>query len=556
MGQLYLKSEMKFDLREYQLDCLKAIKTSISSGIFRILIAMATGLGKTVCFAHIPEYLDIKGRWLILAHREELLEQAAEKLRIINRKLHVAIEQAGRRAGDADIVVASVPTLQRKRLLSLNPDEFAGVICDESHHAIASTYTNIFNHFGLLDDGNSKPLLGFTATPKRGDGLGLHKIFQDIAYEYDIKRGIEEKYLSQLAGYRIKTTSSLDNINTRHGEFVQSQLENEINTKFRNQLIVEKYLGLAKERKALAFCAGVEHAHALSDEFISANVQSAAIDGKTPKKIRADILHRFSSGELRVVTNCGVLTEGFDDPGVSAIIMARPTKSTLLYTQIIGRGTRIADLKDDCLILDFADNSSRHSVCNLATLFGLPEKTNLNGRNVVKVREEYDIEQKEKRNKIELYDKNRKLGITLSKIDFFSNLDRENKANKISNFSWVLLPDSRYRLNLLNSQNEYIEIQKNEELKIWESRFHRNGKVAGSRCADTLNDAIKYSDRFVEKNYNHLKKFILKSAPWKDKPASEKQIKLLKELKIKIPKDGISRGKASEIIDGFMNRRK
>ena len=552
MGQLFLPQKASnvgpsITLRPYQFECLAAIRNSISLGKYRLLIAMATGLGKTVCFAHLPAYLQLRGRWLILAHRHELLEQAANKLREINPVLNVAIEQADRRAGDADIVVASVPTLQRKRLEALNSDEFAGIICDEAHHSVAESYKRIFNHFRLLDEQNQRPLLGFTATPKRGDGLGLSEVFEEIAYDYDIKKGIGEGYLSQLAGYKFQTTSNLDNVERKHGEFVQSQLSAEINTDVRNQLIVDKYLEFAPKRRAIAFCAGVEHAHSLSKAFNDNGVPSAAIDGKTPLCERKGTLERFSDGSLQVVANCGVLTEGFDDPGVSAILMARPTTSALLYTQIIGRGTRLAPGKDDCLVLDFVDNSSRHSICNLATLFGLPHDLNPKGRKITEIIE--DEEEKKERKKAEKINQEEKdLKTTTSKINFF-DIEIPQEVKRFSKLNWVSMSNDSYYIRLKN--NDYIRIARIDD--CYAIVLHdKKGNIKHTDKAHGLEYAFSTADKIVRDKYPESARFVNRLASWREKPASKKQLDLL--ARFGAYRDGLSKGEASDIINKLFNR--
>lgn len=554
MGQLYLPKPEKLSdvvnpvtLRPYQSECLAAIRDSISSGKYRLLIAMATGLGKTVCFAHLPGYLQLPGRWLILAHRQELLEQAAKKLRDINPALHVAIEQADRKAGDADIVVASVPTLQRKRLEALAPDEFAGIVCDEAHHAVAGSYKRIFSHFKLLDKNNTKPLLGFTATPKRGDGLGLSEVFEEITYSYDIRKGIGEGYLSQLAGYKFRTTSNLDNVERNRGEFVQSQLSAEINTEARNQLIVDKYLEYARGRQALTFCAGVKHAHALSAAFEKNGVPSAAIDGETPSSERQSILSRFSDGSLQVVSNCGVLTEGFDEPLVSAILMARPTTSTLLYTQIIGRGTRLANGKDDCLVLDFVDNSSRHSVCNLATLFGLPQDLDPKGKKITKVIE--DEEEKEKKKKAEKLEREEKdLQTETSKIKFF-DVEIPQEIKKFSSLNWTSPASGMYYLTL--GKNNHMSITKAGHPAnpgLYEiNLYHIKGKISQTLKERSLQTAFETADKLAKDKFPQSLALNSRLASWRKKPASKKQLDLLKRFGFQ--KEKVTKGEASDIID-------
>lgn len=182
------------DLRPYQTEALTRVREAYKAGKRRVIVSLPTGTGKTVVFAHFPNALKMKKRLLVLAHREELLLQAQDKFRSIDPDLKVEIEQAGSRASaDAKVVVASVPTLARNngaRLSRLHPDDFSIIVVDEAHHAVAPTYRRIFNHFGLFDPKASRYLVGFTATPRRGDKQGLGEVFEEVCYARDMREMI------------------------------------------------------------------------------------------------------------------------------------------------------------------------------------------------------------------------------------------------------------------------------------------------------------------------------------------------------------------------------
>ncbi|MFN3468028.1 MAG: DEAD/DEAH box helicase, partial [Candidatus Brocadiales bacterium] len=300
------------------------------------------------------------------------------------------IEQADRRASpDADFVVASVPTLGRensKRLEGLNPAEFSAIILDEAHHSSSKTYVNILNRFGVLNGNPHNILLtGWTATPNRADNVGLEEIFEVIAYQKTLAEMIEAKWLVPIRGYRVRTDIELSGVHTKQGDFVISELSREVNTVHRNRLVVTSYLEKANGRKAIAFAVDVQHVYDLNETFKSYGVASEALVGETPPEERQRIVAAFRRGDINVLVNCNIATEGFDVPDVSAILMARPTQSGLLYQQIIGRGTRVCDGKTDLVVIDLVDNSSRHRLVTLPSLFGLRPAFDLEGKDALGV---------------------------------------------------------------------------------------------------------------------------------------------------------------------------
>jgi ATP-dependent helicase IRC3 len=347
-------------------------------------VSLPTGTGKTVVFAHFPRFFQMKKRLLVLAHKEELLFQAREKFLQVDPELKVGIEQSASRApADAKVVIASVPTLGRAggtRLQQLSPEEFFLIVVDEAHHAVALSYQRIFEHFGLFDPNTRRYLVGFTATPKRGDKQGLGAVFEDVCYARDLREMIAEQYLlCAITGWRVHSEASL-----RHGDFVESQLAQVVNTGERNDLLVAAYRKYAAGRRAIVFCVNVAHAFDVCHAFMAVGLRTSAVWGNMPREDRRIKLAQFSQGDIDVVTNCNVLTEGFDEPRVDAIIMARPTWSKLLYAQMVGRGTRRHPDKKNLAIIDIADNSKTHHLSGLNDLFNLPSRLNLKGSDALK----------------------------------------------------------------------------------------------------------------------------------------------------------------------------
>jgi superfamily II DNA or RNA helicase len=229
-------------LRAYQRQCLEAIKTNLEAGVSRQLVVSATGTGKTPILSNLPDALGIR-RMLVLAHRDELIDQAEEKLRHWNPYLNVAVEAGARRAdANADVVVAFVATLGRaksKRLAGFRADWPEALVVDEAHHATSASYVNIFEHFRLLKPKNRTLLLGVTATPFRADGEDLGRIFDRVTFEYSIRQAIEDGWLADVRGLRLKTHARLDRVRQRAGDFAIDELAAAVNTPERNAGIVK-----------------------------------------------------------------------------------------------------------------------------------------------------------------------------------------------------------------------------------------------------------------------------------------------------------------------------
>jgi len=302
------------------------------------------------------------------------------------------IEQGSRRAAaTAEVVVASVATLARSaaRVDRLDARSFRIVIVDEAHHATAPTYQRILNRLRDAQQCENRDLLivGFTATAQRADGKALGTVFQEIVDVRTLPELIERGILSDMRAYRLVSSVDLKRIRTVAGDFHQRDLAAAVNTAVRNHTVVEGYNRLAAGRRALVFCVDVKHAQTLAHEMNASGVATAVVHGGMSRKDRENTIRDFRSGRYSALTNCMVLTEGFDVPEVSCVIQARPTLSQSLYAQMIGRGSRCARNKRDCVVLDVVDNWSRHSsVVTMASLLGLPARLDLEGVPTASVR--------------------------------------------------------------------------------------------------------------------------------------------------------------------------
>ena len=332
-------------LRAYQKECLTAIA---NAGNGRHLCQLATGLGKTVIFSRIPE----EGRTLILAHREELVRQPL-KYYSVKTSVEMGKERATK---DSKVVSASVQSLAR-RLNSYSPDEFQTIIIDECHHATSSTYQKCLNYF------NFNRLIGFTATPNRADGIGLENVFEDIIFQKDLRYGIQQGYLSPIICKRVFLDYDLSQVTQRMGDYSPSDLARQLNVESCNMAIAQAIRDIA-ELPAIIFAVDVEHARAL--EKLIPNSKAVSAESKD----RAEVIEQYKQGKIKVLINCMLFTEGTDLPMTRTVLIARPTKSQALYVQMAGRGTRLSEGKDHCLLIDCI-GVSRLPICTAPTLIGL-----------------------------------------------------------------------------------------------------------------------------------------------------------------------------------------
>jgi superfamily II DNA or RNA helicase len=562
-------------IRDYQglSGALGAVRDAWAGGCGRQLIAMATGLGKTVTFANLP--LVGFRRILIVAHREELLDQAAEKLRHWNPGLRVDVDQAERRAeigglfqDEAYAVCASVATIGRKgspRLERYPRDYFDAVVIDEAHHASAQSYQTLIEWF-RAGELCGPLLLGVTATPFRADGQDLSKVFDKIVFSYDLPTAIDRGHLVDLKAFSVATNTSLDEVQATREDFKAGQLEDAVNTPGRNTRIVKAYLERAADRKAVVFAAGVEHSKALTAGFQEVGIAAEHVDGTTPGDERAAILRRLRTGETNVVSNCAVLTEGFDEPSLSAVILARPTKSGVLYQQMVGRITRLFPGKTDALVIDVADVSSRHSLVSAAALFGLPTGLDLQGKSASAARKKVKELVQEGLPFEELQKAKSLLDLDLianqyRSITLFWKPKPAEALTGVSRNVWIPCGQDAYSLRA----GELLAVVRIDLLgKARVTITQRAPKVdLGFRMPDvllsditdehaSLADAIQYADAEMAKRSPRV--FLDPTAKWRRDPASEKQLAILRKKKVPF-REPITKGEAGILLDKLFAKR-
>jgi superfamily II DNA or RNA helicase len=371
---------MALELRPYQAEAIAAIEDAERRGVRRPLLGLPTGTGKTVIFAALIRRRS--GSALVLAHRDELLVQATEKIRQVDPTAQLGLVKAEANEVEAPVVVASMQTLARESRLARLPRRFQTVVVDEAHHATADSYRRV------LDWVDGSPLLlGVTATPERADNASLGEVWDEVVYTRSLLEMIRAGYLVDLRGLRVRLAVDFSRLRVSRGDFVDADAAAALTAAGAPAHACAAYLEHAPGRKALVFTPTVELAHLMADAFRARGVMAEAVDGSLPLEERRAILARLRTGETKVVANCAVLTEGFDEPSVDCVIVARPTRSRILYVQMIGRGTRTFPNKRDCLIIDLVGATERHDLLTLPQLFGLGGAGALDDRTVTEALE-------------------------------------------------------------------------------------------------------------------------------------------------------------------------
>ena len=534
-------------LRPYQTEALEAVLSSEAKGISKQLIVLPTGSGKTVIFSHLPMIRKESTPMLVIAHRAELLHQAKNKIQQMNPNLIVEIEQAQNIAGKVDVVVASVPTMGRAnsdRIEKFSKDYFKTIIIDEAHHAAAPTYRRIVDYF------QPNLLLGVTATPQRSDSTRLIDVFQEIVYYKTIEDLIKQGWLTRLVGYRIKTETDLTEIEVSDGDFVQSQLQDAVNNPKRNASIVAAYQEICKERKTLVFAAGVQHAKDLALSFTKNSIVTEVILGETPDEERSTILQKFRNNEIKVLINVGVLTEGFDEPSVQAIILARPTKSTLLYTQVVGRGTRLDEGKDNCLIIDISDTTKGKKPIGLPTLLGLPPDFDLNGQDLVDIAEEYkSLEYLSPARAMQCLS-SEDIILQYKQVNLFMPVPPNKVVLQYSKLIWSEISDNLYRLTINN--HESLSIYQ-DTLGRWTVEYYDVNKKYKQTLGyqPDMRQAFVSSDVWIQDNRAEALTLLDSNAAWRADGPTPAQSKFLKSRGIAVTPE-MTKGFASQIISNII----
>lgn len=361
------------ELRDYQREAVDAALGAWAGGLQRPAEVLPTGAGKTVVFAEVLRRaaLEQGGRSLVLAHRTELITQAAGKLRDVAPELRVGVVKAGRNETLAPVVVGSVQTLasdfRRRQLYDVRR-----VIVDEAHHATAASYVKTLQHFGCFESGGAVAL-GVTATMSRGDTKALGDVWQDIVFERPISWMISRRWLVRPRGVRVAIAElDMSRVKTSRGDYAVGDLGRALEDSLAPEAVAKAMIEHVPPgtRPTLLFAPTVRVTELFAEALTDAGYGVRVVTGEMPAQERAQALEDFRNGKVQVLCNCMVLTEGTDLPLASCVVIARPTRHAGLYVQMVGRVLRPWPGKDDALVLDVVGASKRHGLVGHVELFG------------------------------------------------------------------------------------------------------------------------------------------------------------------------------------------
>lgn len=522
---------MSFTPRPYQLDAIEALRRGWADGRNRLAVVLPTGAGKTVVFSHLAHRMldDLGGRRvLVIAHREELIEQAASKLLAVDPMLRVGIVKAQRDDHhDADVIVASVQTLAVPRRREAIRD-IGLIIVDECHHAAAPTYMEVLRHFGAWD---GVPVAGFTATMTREDG-GLAEVWEDVVFRLDILDMISDGYLCDVRGKRITVdTLDLDKVRTRGGDLVDGQLGKALEDSGALDAIAKAYVDHASDRPGVVFTPTVATAQAAADALRAVGITAAPVWGDMGRDERRATLARYEAGDVQVLTNCMVLTEGFDAPHTSCVVVARPTKSAGLYVQMVGRGLRPAPGKRDALLLDVMGASTRHKLASMVDLTTREIGQTEEGKTLRQVAEEAE--------KAAAAEKRRALAarVEAEEINLFGS----------SAIRWLRAPDGTWFIRLTSAM--FLFLVRDPGTRLY--RMRRWTEAHGVHPPkDDVARPLPEALAWLEQQAKVLAPgaFVSRQARWRSGKPSPKQLGLCRRLGIAVPR-GASAGDVADLID-------
>ena len=349
------------ELRPYQQEAREAVERDWADRFLRTLLVLPTGCGKTIVFSKIVEDMVRSGRrCLILAHRGELLDQAADKL-LQATGLRCSVEKAEETCLDSwyRVTVGSIQSLMREKRLGQFPaDYFNVIVVDEAHHALSDGYQRVLTYF------EEARVLGVTATPDRGDMRNLGQYFEHLAYEYTLPRAIKDGYLCPIKAVTIPLTLDLSHVGVQAGDFKNADIDTALDPYLHQ--IAQEMRTYCENRKTVVFLPLVRTSQKFCRLLNAQGFRAAEVNGNSQD--RGSILKDFDEGKYNVLCNSMLLTEGWDCPSVDCVVVLRPTKVRSLYSQMVGRGTRLFPGKEDLLLLDFLWHTERHELCHPANL--------------------------------------------------------------------------------------------------------------------------------------------------------------------------------------------
>lgn len=444
------------ELRDYQEEARTAIASEWEKGVKKTLLVLPTGCGKTIVFSKVVEdRVKLGERVLILAHRSELLDQASDKLAKATG-IFTATEKAEQSCLNSwfRVVVGSVQTLQRpKRLAQFDKDYFDTIVVDEAHHCISDSYQRVLEHFSNAN------VLGVTATPDRGDMRNLGSYFESLAYEYTLPKAIKNGYLSPIKALTIPLELDLSAVSMQSGDFKASEVGTALDPYL--EQIADEMLKYCADKKTVVFLPLVKTSQKFRDILNEKGFKAAEVNGDS--KDRAEILDDFSKGKYNVLCNSMLLTEGWDEPSVDCIVVLRPTKVRSLYSQMVGRGTRLYPGKEDLLLLDFLWHTERHELCHPASLIceneevakKMTENMEIAAGTAIDIEEAEEkaasdvVAQREEALAKQLEEMRRRKRKLVDPLQFEMSIQAEDLSTYIPSFGWEMAPPSDKQIKAL-----------------------------------------------------------------------------------------------------------
>lgn len=578
------KIPLRFQLRSYQEECIQAVLASLKQGHKRLGVSLATGSGKTVIFTQlidrVQDISETASQTLILAHRRELVEQAARHCTNTYPDKTIELELGKLAAsGTADITIASVQSItSRDRLDKFEPSQFKLILVDEAHHIVSPGYLKVLRHFGLdRKQPDSPHLVGVSATFSRFDGLRLGAAIDEIVYHKDYIDMISDKWLSDVVFTTVDTKVDLSGVK-RSGRGPTADLDipalsRTVNTEEINHITVRSWLAKATGRKStLAFCVDLSHVAAITQTFRQFGIDARYVTGDTPNSERSERLDAFKRGEFPVLVNCGVFTEGTDIPNIDCILLARPTQSRSLLIQMIGRGMRLHPGKKNCLIIDMVSSLSTGIVTS-PTLFGLdPDEivNDLNSDEMIELRDARAAAEEKKgpRGLQAPGSTGQKYRVFFTEYDSVFDLISDTSGEKhiwsISRFAWVAVDQDRYVL--AGPSGTFLRLEKMTDpdslqpvFKAFEVRALPAGMSKAPFAAPreilsvpTFVDAVHGCDNYAKEKFPFG--FILRNAQWRKGEPTPDQLRFLKNFRQrqgsdeKLDNTSITKGGAMDMI--------
>ena len=459
-----------FELRPYQAEAKQAILSAWDEGYRKTLLVLPTGCGKTVVFSSVTENQVNKGhRVLIMAHRGELLDQAADKLKEASG-LDSVLEKAESSCLDSflPVTVGSVQSLaQEKRLARFPNDYFQDIIVDEAHHCLSDSYRRILDHFPTAN------ILGVTATPDRGDMKNLGEFFDSKAYEYSMTEAIREGYLCPIKAQMIPLELDIADVGISSGDFSAGEIGHALEP-YLQQIAVEM-ANYCQGRNTVVFLPLIATSQKFCAMLNNVGLRAAEVNGNSDD--RSEVLADFEAGRYDVLCNSMLLTEGWDCPSVDCIVILRPTKIRSLYQQMVGRGMRLAPGKDHLLLLDFLWMTARHDLCRPSALISKDEKiakmideqmkSDDEGIDLIEAEEQAERDVLAEREAAlakqleEMRGKKRKL---VDPLQYALSIAAEDLTNYVPTFAWEMSPPSEKQVAFLERRGIFADSVRNAGL--------------------------------------------------------------------------------------------